>query len=777
MDKVILDHVDNCRENFLYFIEKELLAIPSNQQLEAIDAVQKAINKEGLPYISIRSGHGCFGINTEIMLSDGSIKAVQDIKVGDKLMGDDGISIRNVLELYRGKENMYKFTYNDGSHHIFNESHILCLVRTQTKGKHRSGDILTPTVKEYLNWTNEKKRVHVSYRNSIELTENKLPIDPYVLGTWIGDGSSSQSYIWLGNKKQIIKDEICKRGYIIDYKVDEGSCIKYKINIFKELKQLNLINNKHIPLEYKYSSKEQRLQLIAGLLDTDGSLDKRQYEFSTKHKHIAEDFKYLCRSVGCNANVSEKTVKDVTYYRVNVGRNTEIIPCIRHNIDKTISKQRSSLRYGIKSVEPLGLGDYYGFELDGNHRFLGGDFTVLHNTGKTSFLAWLILWVGLTKDDAKIPTTAPVSDQLKNLLIPEVNKWKNKMSDEFQKLVEVQSTDVRFLNKNHCFARTARKENTEALAGVHASFVCYIADEASGIDQSVFDVIEGALTGSNFLFIMTSNPTKTTGTFFDSHNKKRASYQTLHFDSEKSSNVNKQWVADMEKKYGRDSDVFRVRVNGDFPNTNATGLFSLRDLEEAVIRKADASGSVVMGVDVARYGNDSSIIALKRGMQLTLLDTMEQCSTTEVANRVAYHSNQVGPQGIIVDTIGVGAGVFDQLKPIAGARLIDGNVGFAAEDTNTYLNKRAEAYFKLNNAIKRGASIPNDDELIEELLSIEYQFTESGKIKIKSKDQIKEDLGRSPDKADAFMLLYFKDVKPAGMTGHGPIKPKLGSIW
>lgn len=398
-------------------------------------------------------------------------------------------------------------------------------------------------------------------------------------------------------------------------------------------------------------------------------------------------------------------------------------------------------------------------------------------TGKTSFLAWLILWVGLTKEDAKIPTTAPVADQLSNLLLPEINKWKLKMSDEFQKLVEVQSKDVRFLNRNHCFARTARKENTEALAGVHASFVCYIADEASGIDQAVFDVIEGALTGENFIFVMTSNPTRTTGTFFDSHNKKRHAYQTLHFDSEKSSNVNKQWVADMESKYGRDSDVFRVRVNGDFPNTNATGLFSLRDLEDAVVRHADASGSVVMAVDVARYGNDSTIIALKRGMQLSLLDKLENCSTTEVASKVAYHNNQIGVQGIVVDTIGVGAGVYDQLKPIAGSRLIDGNVGFAADDTNTYLNKRAEMYFKLRDAIKRGASIPDDDELIEELLAIEYQFTESGKIKIKSKDQIKEDLGRSPDKADAFGLLFFRNIKPAGMAMSGSFTPQMGSAW
>lgn len=400
-----------------------------------------------------------------------------------------------------------------------------------------------------------------------------------------------------------------------------------------------------------------------------------------------------------------------------------------------------------------------------------------HGTGKTSFLAWLILWVGLTRSDAKLPTTAPVAAQLVNLLIPEVGKWKNKMPKEIGDLVEVQSQDVKFYNKNHCFARTARKENVEALAGVHASFVCYIADEASGIDQAVFNVIEGALTGDKFLFVMTSNPTRTTGTFFDSQNKKRSNYQALHFDSEKSSNVNQKWVSDMEAKYGRDSDVFRVRVNGEFPNVNATGLFSLSDLEAATKRKADAHGSMVLSVDVARYGDDSTIIAEKRGMQLKLLKTIKQKSTTEVAAEVAHLSNKGSYGGIVVDTIGVGAGVYDQLKPIAGARLVDGNAGFSADDKDTYLNKRAEMYFKLSDAIKRGASIPDDAELIEELLATDYQFTESGKIKIKPKDQIKEDLGRSPDKADAFALLFFRDIRPASMGMSGPVQARMGSGW
>lgn len=383
-----------------------------------------------------------------------------------------------------------------------------------------------------------------------------------------------------------------------------------------------------------------------------------------------------------------------------------------------------------------------------------------HGTGKTACLAWLILWVGLTRKDAKIPTTAPVSAQLTNLLIPEVRKWSSK-TQEISNLVEVQTQDVRFFNGNHCFARTARKENTEALAGVHASFVCYIIDEASGIDQSVFDVIEGALTGDNFLFVMCSNPTRTVGTFYDSHNKKRTHYKTMHFDSENSTNVNKGWVAGMEEKYGRDSDVFNVRVKGNFPKQNTGGLFELQKLEEAmndVYIPQLEQGIKVYGVDVARYGNDSTTRAKRTGMVIHRLEQVRKKNTVEVTGWVnnGYQENEL--DYVIVDTIGLGAGVFDQLSNF-GVSVIDGNSSFSPDDP-IFLNKRAEMYFNLKNAVDKGAKLPKDEELMEELIAITFSYTPQGKIKLISKEEIKEILGRSPDKSDACALTFFGKFVP-----------------
>ena len=195
-----------------------------------------------------------------------------------------------------------------------------------------------------------------------------------------------------------------------------------------------------------------------------------------------------------------------------------------------------------------------------------------------------------------------------------------------------------------------------------------------------------------------------------------------------------------------------------YPNESSdTALFAFKDVDRAMNRNGEASGATVIGCDVARYGNDSTVLAVRSGLWVKSILQRSKLSITEVADWTAHISNISGADAVVVDTIGIGAGVHDILMR-QGIFSIDGNFGMKASEENTYMNKRAESYFKLSNAMKRGLSIPNDDELAEELLAIEYTFTESGKVKIIPKDKIKELLGRSPDKADALALTYFTDV-------------------
>ncbi len=383
-----------------------------------------------------------------------------------------------------------------------------------------------------------------------------------------------------------------------------------------------------------------------------------------------------------------------------------------------------------------------------------------HGTGKTFILSNLILYIGLTRKDAKIPTTAPVASQLENILIPEVKKWKDKLFPKIKNLVEVMTKDVKFKNGNKCFARTARKGNEEALAGVHATFVLYIIDEASGIDQKIFDVIEGALTGDNYLLVMCSNPTRTTGTFYDSHNKKKKFYRTIRLDSAKSGNVKEKWNKMMIEKYGAESDTVRVRVHGHFPKSSTNALFDIEMLEKFFDTKRDIddSGHEVWGQDIARFGNDMCQTFKRKGYRGYGFEGWGKLDTMETAAKVTniYNAAYNKPNYIFIDTIGVGAGVYDRLNQLGLSNvIIEANASFKATN-NMYFNKRTEMYHNLVDAAKKGACCPYDAELEEELLAITYSLTPDGKIKLCPKDEIKEVIGRSPDKGDAVALSFFE---------------------
>jgi hypothetical protein len=726
---------------------------PSSQQrrvLQDIDA--------GMSDISIKSGHGCFGLGTKVMRFNGEICSVEDVVVGDKLMGDDGTS-RDVLELYRGEETMYRFMLSDGMAYEFNESHILCLVATQTHGRQKAGSKITVTVREWLTWSDRKKRTHAFYRSDVDFSSGEeLPIDPYTLGVWLGDGSSTSDYIWLGDAKREVLEAIKA-----EHKADEKNCKKYKLGIRSELKSLGLMQGKKfVPFVYKTSSRSDRLKLIAGMLDTDGSVDRYSYEWSTKHKSLAEDMEFLLKSVGCHATIKEKIVKGRVYYRMSIGRNIANIPTLRlktpdHN------RQRDNLHFGIKSVECLGVGNYYGFELDGNHKFLGADFSVLHNTGKTSLLSWVILWVGLFKYDAKIPCTAPTAPQLVRLLLPEVRKWREKLPRELKEAVIVKNDSVAFSTGNVAVARTARKEAPEGLQGFHATYLCWIIDEASGVPNTIFEVIEGSLTGEKHLRLLTANPTRTDGYFYDSQNKNRHLWKCHTFNAEESENVSRESIERKRAEYGEDSDAYRVRVLGHFPKTSSDAVIPMWLIEEAINRE-DAEinryGAEVWGLDYADGGGDKTWLAKRNGNEFY---AFEECtiqgshkqSETALWLAMQYNLAKNKPKAIFVDAIGEGSGLVSRCREsdLSHLPVIPVKVSERAVRADIYFNKRAELYYNLKAVLQDGGKILDDGMLIGDLSAQRFVLSErGGLLQLVAKDKIKELLGRSPDKGDAAAL-------------------------
>jgi len=386
-----------------------------------------------------------------------------------------------------------------------------------------------------------------------------------------------------------------------------------------------------------------------------------------------------------------------------------------------------------------------------------------HGSGKSTIMSWVIIWTGLFKYDCKIPITAPTAPQLTRLLLPEVKKWQKNLPEELQLSIEVLSDSIKFTSGNFAIPRTARKGASEALQGFHATFLCWIIDEASGVDDEIFEVVEGSLTGENYLRLLMANPTRTVGYFYNTHNKHKKLWRTHTFNTELSENVSRASIERKRAEYGEDSDQYRVRVLGQFPLTNTDALFTMAEIEGAMALSdtdVDRTGAFSYACDVARYGDDSSVFTRKRGYDIYGLEQFDNVNTMEYANILSNKMEQETklPDGIFVDTIGVGAGVMDRLEE-RGYSSIDANVSMKADEINVYSNKRAEMYFNLREWVRKGGRLPNDEELAEELLIITYTYSENGKILLMKKADIKLELGRSPDKSDSVALHFFSKIR------------------
>ena len=377
-------------------------------QIEVIDTYLKAVScDDGMSetrggIIQLQCGGGkCLGFNTPVMMYDGTIKMVQDIVVDDVLMGDDSTP-RNVLSLARGREIMYKVHETKGEGYIVNESHILSLKYGTFKSKKTpKGTVLDISVKDYLNLP---KSYHgragplYGYRIPITFPEKEVELDPYLLGYWLGDGSSRGTFIST-QESTVIK-------YIVDcfktkhtslYLKYTGAQYDYRINSIKNenfmmdfLRKNNLVLNKHIPHHYKCNSRKNQLALLAGLIDSDGYYHSNCYEITQKNEKLTDDIEFLARSLGFAAFKKKvnKTCtnapggpKTGTYYKLVIyGSGLEELPILCPRKKGQPRKQiKDALNYRIK-LEKLPEDDYYGFEIDGNRRFVLGDFTVTHNT-------------------------------------------------------------------------------------------------------------------------------------------------------------------------------------------------------------------------------------------------------------------------------------------------------------------------------------------------------------------------------------------------------------
>lgn len=389
-----------------------------------------------------------------------------------------------------------------------------------------------------------------------------------------------------------------------------------------------------------------------------------------------------------------------------------------------------------------------------------------HGTGKDAILSMLMLWYLFCFMDAQIAATAPTSDLLHDILWKELNLWLGKMPDAIKGLYDWSAGYLRIKERPETWfarARTARKEAPEAIAGVHGPFVFIPVDEASGVAEEVFRTAEGSLTGENTLVLLISNGTRNLGYFYNTHHNDHLNWVCMAFDSEQSPIVDHEYIERIEKLYGRESDEFKIRVQGQFPSSEQMDEVGWIPLftDRTIVQISDGItfiGKKRMGIDPSGEGDDKTIWVVRDRFQARVVATEITSNEKSIAKKTYDLAKDLGisPSDITVDNFGVGANVAKELLLLDHSfGVIALNWGSPAQDETTYINRRAEAHFRGRDWIIRGGAIVGD-ELKKDLLAVEYQNTLAGKKKIMDKPKLKQKLGRSPDRGDAFFLTFIE---------------------
>lgn len=348
----------------------------------------------------------CLEKGTKVLMANGKKKRVEDIKVGDEVMGPDSKK-RTVSHINSGEEEMFDIFYkgkNGKKLYGANLSHFLSLKYCASDNRYglKKGQILDMTIKEYLTLPDRLKNVLMGFRTGVDFEEKETTIPPYILGMWLGDGDNATTRLTTMDieLEKEWKDYASSIGmFVKEYDQENNKSKLFKITsgkshgksdrntMMNHLKDYNLIQNKHIPDDFKINSRENRLQLLAGLLDTDGTRTDETFIITQKNNKLSEDIVYLAQSLGfktTHKNYDRKAFSDSDrLYNINsitIGGNTWEIPTrLERKQVHPVKKQKDWLNYGI-NVIPKGMGTFYGFTLEEEPHFVLGDFSVTHNT-------------------------------------------------------------------------------------------------------------------------------------------------------------------------------------------------------------------------------------------------------------------------------------------------------------------------------------------------------------------------------------------------------------
>jgi hypothetical protein len=393
-----------------------------------------------------------------------------------------------------------------------------------------------------------------------------------------------------------------------------------------------------------------------------------------------------------------------------------------------------------------------------------------HGVGKGVWLASTIVWFTSTRAPFKVGVTAPSAPQLHDALMSDVRNTYRLLPPAWQDLFDIDADHVKLkAMPDECFvtARTSRADNPESLQGLHSPNLLLAVDEASGVAEQVFEAAGGSMSTPGAITILCGNPTRSTGFFWRVHNLERDRWFTLKVSCQDSPRVAREFIEEIADRHGVDSNAYRVRVLGEFPQADDDTAIPAGLVDGAMGRDValDLSMPEIWGIDPARLGADSSVLIKRRGRKVVEMPRRwNQVDTMVLAGAIKAEFDMLPiaarPQLIVIDVIGIGAGIVDRLTeqnlPVLGL-----NVGEVPSVQGRFMRLRDELWIRCREWLEgRDVALPYDERLRADLTGPRLGYMSDGRMVIESKPQMRSRGLPSPDSADALILTF----APAGMA-------------
>ena len=735
----------------------------------------------------VSAGHGVGKlVSTNLLVPTPSgMRKHGDLAPGDQVFGGDGKPVTVIQTHHFFDVPMYRVTFDDGSSTEVSSGHLWTVKGRQERRKGlpwrtlETIQILEAGVRRS-NGKVTARQWEIPQQGAAEFPTQLLPVDPYLLGMWIGNGH-----------RATITQPICKdlrawanANEVQRQEFSDRNAELWRLPIREQLNQLELYDKrsweKSIPEQYLTADIEQRKAMLAGLMDTDGTIGKEGAStYDTTSEQLAKDVQLLVRSLGGKA-IIQPTVKN-PFYKNDSGDRVYCKPCWRVTVRtpfnpfrRTVKAERwvpCEARYltrWIDSIDPLPNAPH-GMCITVDRQdglYLANDYIVTHNS---ACVAWIILWAISTHPHTRGVVTANTESQLRTKTWAELGKWHQLFAAKALFML----TATAIYSKEPGAEKTWRIDmipwsanNSEAFAGLHnkGRRILVIFDEASAIDDLIWETTEGALTDKHtqILWCRYGNPTRTSGQFHRRCIRPKRNHYT-RVDSRTVRFTNKDQINAWVEEYGEDSDFVRVRVKGQFPRAGASNFISPELCELA--RRRELSRHVfeaypkILSVDPARFGDDWSVITLRQGLKVHWQQALMGFDGVDLGGRIAEICRQFSGISVIAyDAVGNGADLDSTLRRIPGLPpLMAVMWGVPATDAKQYFNQRAECWGTMRDWLKEGM-IPDDDELCDQLTSLDYGFDAAYRIQLQSKKDIKRNGGKSPDKADSLALSFVPDL-------------------